>query len=45
MRWAGHVARVGEKKGSYRVLVERPDRTRPIGRPGRRWNNNIKINS
>jgi hypothetical protein len=36
MRWAGHVARMGEGKGIYRVLVGRPKRKRPVGRP-RRW--------
>jgi len=45
MRWAGHVARVGERRNSYRVLVERPDGRRPLGGPRRRCNNNIKINS
>jgi len=36
MRWAGHVARMGEKKGVYRVLVGKPERRRPLGRPSRR---------
>jgi hypothetical protein len=43
MRWAGHVARMGEKTGAYRILVGRPEGRRPLGRPMRRWENNIKI--
>jgi hypothetical protein len=43
MRWAGHVARMGEGRGAYRVLVGRPDRRRPLGRPRRRWEGNIKL--
>jgi hypothetical protein len=43
MRWAGHVARMGEGKGVYRVLVGRPEGTRPLGRPRRRWEDNIKM--
>jgi hypothetical protein len=42
MRWAGHVARMGEKK-VLRVLVGRPEGKRPLGRPRRRWEDNIKI--
>jgi len=37
MRWAGHVARMGEERGVYRVLVGKPVRNRPLGRPGRKW--------
>ena len=37
MRWAGHVARLGEERGVYRVLVGKPERKRPLGRPRRRW--------
>jgi len=37
MRWAGHVARVGERRGVYRVLVGKPEVKRPLGRPRRRW--------
>ena len=37
MRWAGHVARMGEERGVYRVLVGRPEGKRPLGRPRRRW--------
>ena len=44
MRWAGHVARMGERKGTYRVLVEKPERKRPIWRSRRRWEDNIKMN-
>ena len=44
MRWAGHVARVGERRGVYRVLVGKSDEgKRPLGRPRRRWEYNIKI--
>ena len=39
----GHVARMGEERGVYRVLVERLDGNRPLGRPRRRWEDNIKI--
>ena len=37
MRWAGHVARMGEERRVYRVLVEKPEGKRPLGRPRRRW--------
>jgi hypothetical protein len=43
MRWAGHVARMGEGRGVYRVLVGKPERERPLGRPRRRWEDNIKL--
>jgi hypothetical protein len=43
MRWAGHVARKGEKKNSYRILVEKPESKRPLGRPRHRWVDNIKM--
>ena len=43
MRWAGHVARTGERRGLYRVLVGKPEGKRPLGRPIRRWEDNIKI--
>ena len=43
MRWAGHVARMGEGRGVYRVLVGKPEGKRPLGRPRRRWENNIKM--
>jgi len=43
MRWAGHVARMGQGRGVYRVLVEKPEGKRPMGRPRRRWEDNIKM--
>jgi hypothetical protein len=43
MRWAGHVARMGEGRGAYRVLVRRPEGRRPLARPRRRWEDNIKM--
>jgi hypothetical protein len=43
MRWAGHVTRTGEGRGVYRVLVGRPEGKRPLGRPRRRWEDNIKL--
>ena len=43
MRCAGHVAGMGERKGVYRVLVGKPEGKRPLGRPRRRWEDNIKI--
>jgi hypothetical protein len=43
MRWAGHVARMGEGIGVYGVLVGRPGGKTPIGRPRRRWEDNIKM--
>jgi hypothetical protein len=43
MRWAGHVARMGEGRGAYRILVGRLEGRRPLGRPRRRWENNIKM--
>jgi hypothetical protein len=42
MRWAGHVARMGEKRNVYRLLVGKPERKSPLGRPRRRWIDNIK---
>ena len=42
MRWAGHVARMGEEKGVYRLLVGKPEGKRPLGRPRRRWVDNIR---
>jgi hypothetical protein len=41
MRWAGHVARMGEGRGVYRTLVGRSEGNRTLGRPGRRWEDNI----
>jgi len=43
MRWAGHVARLGERRGVYRVSVGKPEGKRPLGRPRRRWEDNIKM--
>jgi hypothetical protein len=43
MRWAGHVARMGDLGGLYNILVGRPQRRRPLGRPRRRWVDNIKM--
>ena len=40
MRWAGHVARMDEERGAYRVLVGKLERKRPLGRPRRRWVDN-----
>ena len=45
MRWAGHVARMGERRGVYRVLVGKPEGKRPLGRPRRRWEDNIKMDA
>jgi hypothetical protein len=41
MRWVGHVARNGEKMNAYRILVGKPEGKRPLGRPRRRWKDNI----
>jgi hypothetical protein len=43
MRWAGHVARMGEKRNAYRLLVRKPEGKRPLGRPRRRWVENIRM--
>jgi hypothetical protein len=43
MRWAGHVARMGAKKNAYRLLVGKPEGKRPLGRPRRRWVDNIRM--
>jgi len=43
MRWAGHVARMGEGRGVYRVFVGKHEGRRPLGRPRRRWENNIRM--
>jgi hypothetical protein len=43
MRWAGQVARIGEKRNTYRLLVEKPEGRRPLGRPRGRWLNNIRM--
>jgi hypothetical protein len=43
MRWAGHVSRMGEKRNAYRLLVGKPEGKRPLGRPRRRWVDNIRM--
>jgi len=43
MRWAGNVARIGDRRGVYRVLVGKLEGKRPLGRPKRRWEDNIKM--
>jgi len=43
IRWAGHVARMGERRGLYRVLVGKPEGNKPLGRPRHRWEDNIKM--
>jgi hypothetical protein len=43
MRWAGHVASMGEGRGVYRLLIGKPEGKRPLGRPRRRWEDNIKM--
>ena len=44
MRWAEHVARMGDTRGVYKVLVGKPEGKRALGRPRRRWDDNIKMN-
>jgi hypothetical protein len=43
MKWVGHVTRKGEGRGVYRILVGRSEGKRPLGRPRRRWDDNIKM--
>jgi hypothetical protein len=43
MRWKGHVARMEEKRNSYRLLVGKPEGNRPLGRPRRRWVDNVRM--
>jgi hypothetical protein len=43
MSWAGHVAQMGEKRNAYRILVGKPEGNRPLGRPRRRWVDNINV--
>ena len=45
MRWTGHVARMGEERGVYRVSVGKPEEKRPMGRPRRRWVDNIRMDN
>jgi hypothetical protein len=42
MRWTGHVARIGETRNAYRILVGKPEGRRTLGRPRRRWVDNFK---
>jgi hypothetical protein len=43
MRWAGHVARIGEERNVYRVLMGKPEGKRSVGRPRRRWEDGIRV--
>jgi hypothetical protein len=43
MRWAGHVARMGEKRNANRILEGKPEGKRPLGRPRHRWEENMKM--
>jgi hypothetical protein len=43
MKWAGHVARIGEKRNAYRLLVVKPEVKRPLGRSRSRWMDNIRM--
>jgi hypothetical protein len=43
MRWAGHVARMGEERNMYKVLVGKPEGKRPLGRPRRRWEDGMRM--
>ena len=43
MIWAVQVTYTGERRGAYRILVGKPERKRPLGRPGGRWDDNIKM--
>jgi hypothetical protein len=43
MRWAGHVARIGEERRLFKVLVGKPEGRRPLGRPRRRWEDGIRM--
>jgi hypothetical protein len=43
MRWAGHVARMGEERKVYKVLVGKPEGNRPLGRPRRRWEDEVRM--
>jgi hypothetical protein len=43
MRWAGHVARLGEKRNAYRLLVGKPEGKRPLGIPVRKWVDKIRM--
>jgi len=43
MRWVGHVARIGKRRGEYRLLVRKPEGERPLGRHRRKWEDKIKM--
>jgi len=43
VRWADHVTYIGQKGNSYKILAGKIERKKPLGRPGRRWENNIKM--
>jgi hypothetical protein len=43
MRWEGHVSRMGEKRSVYRLLAGKPEGKRPLGRPRRKWLDNVKM--
>jgi 3-oxoacyl-ACP reductase-like protein len=43
MKWVGHLARVGERRSAYRVLVGKPEGKRPLGSPRHKWEDNIKV--
>ena len=43
MRWAGHVAHIGERRGVYRIFVGNPEGRRPLGRCRQRWEDNIRM--
>jgi hypothetical protein len=43
MRWAGHVARMGEERNMYKVLMGKPEGNRPLGRPRNRWEDGIRM--
>ena len=43
MGWVGHVVRIGEKRNDYRILDGKPEGKKPLGRPGHRWEDNIKM--
>jgi hypothetical protein len=45
IRWAGHVSCMGEKRNACRILVGKPEEKRPLGRPRRRWEDNIENES
>jgi len=44
MRWAENIARIGERRGAYMVLVGKPEGKKPLGRPRHRWEEHIKMN-